>query len=159
MRSIRISIPLQQLDLLDAQSQVLRSYPVSTAKNGPGEANGSNCTPRGRHLIHACIGAGLPECTIFVAREPVGLWTPELAAADPDKDYILSRILWLTGCEAGFNQGGDVDSCSRYIYIHGTPDTQPMGEPRSHGCIRMRNPDVIDLFERVERGTAVEILG
>ncbi|TBW59637.1 L,D-transpeptidase [Marinobacter halodurans] len=136
----------------------LLTYPVSTAANGPGEANGSGCTPRGEHYIRACIGAGAPRCTVFRGRRPTGeIHTPELASACPDRDWILSRILWLCGREPGRNRGGDVDSMRRYIYIHGTPDTEPMGTPASHGCVRMRNDDVIALFERVLPGTAVTI--
>lgn len=156
MSSIRISIASQRLELLDTAGGVVRAYPVSTARNGPGERSGSECTPRGRHVIHARIGAGMPPNTIFVGRQPAGLWTPETAGAG--KDYILTRILWLSGLEPGFNQGGEVDSCRRYIYIHGTPDSEPMGEPLSHGCIRMRNADVMELFEQVAVGTPVEIL-
>jgi lipoprotein-anchoring transpeptidase ErfK/SrfK len=132
---------------------------VSTAANGPGEASGSGCTPRGRHVVRARIGAGAAVGAVFVGRRPTGeIWTPELAAQFPQRDWILTRILWLSGCEPGFNRLGSVDSMRRYIYIHGTPDSEPMGEPRSHGCIRMRNCDVIALFERVPVGTPVDIV-
>ncbi|GIX26518.1 MAG: L,D-transpeptidase [Burkholderiales bacterium] len=120
---------------------------------------GSFKTPRGRHRIRAKIGAGQPVNTVFVGRRPTGeIFTPELAAQHPDRDWILTRILWLSGCEPGFNRLGEVDSMRRYIYIHGAPDTVPMGVPASHGCIRMRNVDVMDLFDRVPVGTPVEIL-
>ncbi len=120
---------------------------------------GSFKTPRGRHRIRAKIGAGQPVNTVFVGRRPTGeIFTPELAARHPDRDWILTRILWLSGCEPGFNRLGEVDSMRRYIYIHGAPDTVPMGVPASHGCIRMRNVDVMDLFDRVPVGTPVEIL-
>ena len=155
---IRVSIPEQRLCLLDDGGALLREYPVSTASNGAGECEGSGCTPRGRHVVRARIGAGLPLNTVFVGRRPTGeVWTPELAAANPERDWILTRILWLSGCELGINRLGHVDTMRRYIYIHGTPDSEPMGEPRSHGCIRMRNADIIELFERVPAGTPVLI--
>src|SRR5690606_29750523 len=113
---------------------------------------------RGRHRICAKIGADAPLNAVFVGRRPTGeTWTPELAERHPDRDWILTRILWLDGCEDGVNRGGEVDSCRRYIYIHGTPDTEPMGDPRSTGCVRMRNVDVVELFEAVDVGTIVDI--
>jgi len=155
---IEISISEQRLRLLDDAGALLGVYPVSTALNGAGEFEGSGCTPRGRHLIRAKIGDGLPLNTVFVGRRPTGeLWTPELAAANPGRDWILTRILWLSGCEPGINRLGNVDSMRRYIYIHGTPDSEPMGVPRSHGCIRMRNADLIALFELVPPATPVLI--
>lgn len=156
---IEISIPAQRLRLVDDAGRSLAEYAVSTAANGPGEASGSGCTPRGRHLVRARIGAGAPVGAVFVGRRPTGeVWTPQLAAQFPERDWILTRILWLSGCEPGINRLGLVDSMRRYIYIHGTPDSEPMGEPRSHGCIRMRNSDVIALFERVPVGTPVDIV-
>ena len=144
MMRIVIDIPTQTLTLIDGAGEVLREYRVSTAKNGPGEQSGSFCTPRGEHWVRAKIGEGLAENTVFVRRRPTGeVWSPDLAAAQPERDWILSRILWLCGREPGLNRWGEVDSMRRYIYIHGTPDTQPMGEPRSIGCVRMRNADVI----------------
>ena len=137
---------------------MLAEYPVSTALNGPGEKKNSGCTPRGKHIVRAKIGAGKPTGTVFIGRRPTGeRWSPELAAEHPARDFILSRILWLSGCEVGINRLGDVDSMQRYIYIHGTPDTEPMGIARSHGCVRMRNTDVIELFDRVPAGTPVII--
>lgn len=131
---------------------------VSTALNGAGERDGSGCTPRGRHRVRARIGDGQPLAAVFVGRRPTGeVWTPELHAAHPGRDWILSRILWLSGTEPGRNRLGSCDSMRRYIYIHGTPDTEPMGVPRSHGCIRMRNDDVIALFDAVPAGTPVTI--
>lgn len=131
---------------------------MSTARNGAGEASGSFCTPRGRHIIRARIGAGAPIGAAFRGRRPTGeVWTPELAAANPGRDWILTRILWLSGTEPGFNRLGEVDSMRRYIYIHGTPDTEPMGVPLSIGCVRMRNRDVAELFELVPAGTKVDI--
>ena len=155
---ILIDIPSQTLSLLGADGACIRRYVVSTARNGAGEASGSFCTPRGRHIIRARIGAGAPIGAAFRGRRPTGeVWTPELAAANPGRDWILTRILWLSGTEPGFNRLGEVDSMRRYIYIHGTPDSEPMGVPLSIGCVRMRNRDVAELFELVPAGTAVDI--
>ena len=155
---ILIDIPSQTLPLLGDDGACIRRYSVSTARNGAGEASGSFCTPRGRHIIRARIGAGAPIGAAFRGRRPTGeVWTPELAAANPGRDWILTRILWLSGTEPGFNRLGEVDSMRRYIYIHGTPDTEPMGVPLSIGCVRMRNRDVVELFELVPAGTAVDI--
>ena len=133
-------------------------YIVSTALKGPGEQMDSECTPRGRHRISDKIGAGCESGTVFVGRVPTGeIWSPELAAEHPGRDWILTRILWLDGLEPGFNSGGACDTHSRYVYIHGTPDSTRLGEPGSHGCIRMANSDVITLFEQVEIGTPVTI--
>ncbi|PZP52707.1 MAG: L,D-transpeptidase [Azospira oryzae] len=155
---IRVSIPDQQLDLIEDE-RLIRRYPVSTAAAGAGEQAGSLRTPRGRHVVRAKIGAGQPINAVFVGRRPTGeIFTPELAARYPDRDWILTRILWLSGCEPGFNRLGSVDTMRRYIYIHGAPDSAPMGTPASHGCIRMRNADVLDLFDRVPVGTRVDIL-
>ena len=155
---ILIDIPSQTLSLLGDDGACIRRYSVSTARNGAGEARGSFCTPRGRHIIRARIGAGAPIGAAFRGRRPTGeVWTPELAAANPGRDWILTRILWLSGTEPGFNRLGEVDSMRRYIYIHGTPDTEPMGVPLSIGCVRMRNRDVAELFELVPAGTAVDI--
>ena len=155
---VHISIPEQRLRVLDARGECLRAWSVSTAANGPGEREGSGCTPRGRHVIRAKIGAGAPTGAVFRGRRRTGeTWTPALAARHPERDWILSRILWLSGREPGRNRLGEVDTMRRYIYIHGTPDDQPMGEPRSHGCVRMRNADVIELFDLVPAGTEVII--
>ncbi len=157
MKSIRISIPEQMLELSE-NGRVLKRYRVSTAKNGAGEKNGSFCTPRGRHVIRAKIGADAPENTVFVKRRPTGeIFTPELDARSPGRDWMLTRILWLSGCEPGFNRLGDVDTMRRYIYIHGSPDSRAMGKPGSIGCIRMHNRDVMELFDLVEAGTPVDI--
>ena len=156
---IRISIASQTLTLFDGADQVLARYPVSTASRGAGELRGSYCTPCGKHLIRARIGAGQPINAVFVARRPSGeVYSPQLAAAFPERDWILTRILWLSGCVPQRNRLGCVDTMRRYIYIHGTPDSSPMGVPRSHGCIRMRNADIIDLFDRVPVYSAVEIV-
>jgi len=150
--------------LIDLSRQTLdfggRRYSVSTARNGPGERSGSFCTPRGRHLVRARIGAGQPLNAVFVRRRPTGeIWTPELHERYPGRDWILTRILWLSGCEPGKNRLGDVDTMRRYIYIHGSPDTAEMGKPGSIGCVRMRNHDIVELFDRVAPYTLVEILG
>ena len=156
--SIHISIARQTLTLFDGAGQVLARYPVSTASRGAGELRGSYCTPRGKHLIRARIGAGQPINTVFVARRPSGeVYSPELAAAFPERDWILTRILWLSGCELERNRLGPVDTMRRYIYLHGCPDTAPLGVPASHGCIRLRNEDIVDLFDRVPVYTPVEI--
>lgn len=152
-----ISISNQQLYLLRDGQQV-GIWSVSTGLNGAGEREGSGCTPRGTHVIRACIGAGLPVRAVFVGRRFTGeLYTPELGKSFPQRDWILSRILWLSGCEPGVNRLGRVDTMRRYIYIHGTPDSEPMGVPKSHGCIRMRNTDLINLFGQVTPGTSVFI--
>lgn len=138
---------------------MLRRYAVSTAKNGAGELCGSFQTPRGHHIIRAKIGAGAPEDTVFVRRRPTGeVWTPELAEAFPGRDWILTRILWLSGKEPGFNRLGEVDTMRRYIYLHGSPDIVEMGSPGSIGCIRMRNCDIIELFDLVPPLTPVDIV-
>jgi L,D-transpeptidase YbiS len=155
---IEISIAEQRLSLLEDTGLALAVFPVSTASNGAGELKGSGCTPRGQHIVRARIGGDCEPGTVFIGRRPTGeVWTPELAAQFPERDWILTRILWLSGCEPGVNRLGNCDSMQRYIYIHGTPDSEPMGEARSHGCIRMRNDDVIELFDKVPVGTAVLI--
>jgi len=135
-----------------------KTYSVSTAKNGPGEKNGSLCTPRGRHIVRAKIGAGQPTGTVFVRRRPTGeVWTQELHAKYPGRDWILTRILWLSGREPGRNRLGDVDTMRRYIYIHGSPDSAEMGKPGSIGCVRMHNRDIVELFDLVPPYAEVEI--
>ena len=147
---------------IDVTSQKLvvgnKTYLVSTSKNGLGEKNGSFCTPRGRHIVRAKIGAGQPLGTVFARRRPTGeIWTPALHALHPGRDWMLTRILWLSGCEPGKNRMGDVDTMRRYIYIHGSPDTAQMGIPGSIGCVRMRNADVVELFDLVPPYTPVDI--
>lgn len=155
---IEISLATQTLTLFPENASSLISYPVSTALNGPGERQSSGCTPRGYHYVRAMIGDGAPLNAVFVARRPTGeVYSAELARQFPKRDWILSRILWLCGLESGKNRGSGVDSFRRFIYIHGTPDSEPMGVPRSHGCIRMRNTDVVDLYSRVTPGTPVLI--
>jgi len=152
-----ISIAEQRMRLLES-GMVVAEYPVSTAKNGPGEKMGSFCTPTGWHRIRAKIGGGLPINSVFVRRRATGeIYSPQLALEHPERDWILSRILWLGGLEPGKNRYGVVDSTWRYIYIHGTPDEKMTGLPESHGCVRMLNIDVIALFERVPSGCLVWI--
>ncbi len=159
MNSIQISLTAQTLTLRDGAGRTLAVWPVSTGAKGAGEEAGSYRTPRGRHVIRACIGGGQPLNAVFRARRPTGeVYGPELAAKWPDRDWILTRILWLSGCEPGFNRLGNRDTMRRYIYIHGTPDTEPMGIPASHGCIRMRNADVAELYGQVSAGTPVCIV-
>lgn len=136
----------------------LKQYPVSTAKKGCGEVRGSECTPTGWHKIRAKIGADQPVDSVFVGRRPTGeIYSPALAQQFPERDWILSRILWLNGLEPGKNRYGAVDTGWRYIYIHGCPEHCPMQVPDSHGCIRLRNNDLLDLFERVTPGMLVFI--
>jgi lipoprotein-anchoring transpeptidase ErfK/SrfK len=158
MSRIKINITSQELDLYDDSGSLLKHYRISSAKNGVGEQNGSYCTPRGRHIVRARIGAGQPVNTVFVERRPTGeVYSAELAQGLPRRDWILTRILWLSGCERGYNRLGKVDTMRRAIYIHGSPDTAEMGKPGSHGCIRMRNEDIVELFELVPVRTPVEI--
>ncbi|MCR8913848.1 L,D-transpeptidase [Marinobacter panjinensis] len=155
---IEIDLARQTLTLFPEDATSSISYPVSTALNGPGERHSSGCTPRGSHYVRAMVGGGVPLNSVFVARRPTGeVYSADLARQFPERDWILSRILWLCGLESGKNRGPGVDSFRRFIYIHGTPDSEPMGAPRSHGCIRMRNADVVDLYSRVRPGTTVLI--
>jgi len=155
---IHISIARQELTLFDDNGRELSRYPVSTAERGVGEQRGSYCTPRGQHLIRAKIGAGQAAGTVFVARRPSGeIYLPELGRLFPERDWILTRILWLSGRQPGFNRLGDCDTMHRYIYIHGSPDSVTMGKPGSHGCIRMRNADIVELFDRVAPYIPVDI--
>ena len=158
---IEISLASQQLSVIEASPEgeiLLRQYPVSTALNGAGEAEGSYCSPRGKHCIAQKIGADAPLFAVFKGRQPTGaIWTPELEAKAPGCVWILSRILWLEGMEAGKNRGDKVDSHARYIYIHGTNEEHKIGIPVSHGCIRMKNADVVALYDLVEMGTEVNI--
>lgn len=156
-KRIHISIAEQRLRLLDGE-HIAFEAPVSTAANGPGEENGSGCTPRGWHIVRAKIGTDCAVGTVFKGRRPSGeIYSDELGRKEPQRDWILSRILWLSGTEKGRNRLGNVDTMRRYIYIHGTPDSEPMGTPLSHGCVRMRNSDIIALFEQVNTGTPVLI--
>jgi L,D-transpeptidase YbiS len=156
---IIINIDQQQLLVFDKQDQVIFSAQVATASNGVGEMNGSEKTPRGQHIIRAKIGAGAKENSVFVARRPTGeIYSPELRKLHPERDWILTRILWLSGLEVGKNRLGNQDTMRRFIYIHGAPPEDKMGIPSSHGCIKMNNADVIKLFDLVDHGTPVNIL-
>lgn len=155
---INISISDQQLDLLGTNDEVIKSYLISSAKNGTGQQYGSFCTPLGKHIIRAKIGKGQPVNTVFIKRRPTGeIYSEALAAQFPNRDWMLTRIMWLSGCEPGFNRLGPVDTMRRYIYIHGSPDTAEMGKPGSIGCIRMRNSDILELFDCIDVGIAVNI--
>ncbi len=155
---IEVDLNAQLLCLRSSSTAEVLEYPVSTALNGGGEKQDSGCTPRGLHYIRASIGGSLPLGTVLIGRRPTGeIYSPELARREPSRDWILSRILWLCGRDWGINRGPGVDSFRRFIYIHGTPDSEPMGVARSHGCIRMRNDDVADLYRRVWPGVTVMI--
>ena len=155
---IVVDIAKQHLTL-ESGGSIVMDVPVSTAINGAGEEQGSECTPRGRHIIRAKIGEECPVNSVFVARRPTGeIYNRELDEQFPGRDWILTRILWLSGLEVGKNRLGSVDTMRRFIYIHGTPDDVPLGVPASHGCVRMRNSDIIDLFDRVAVGTRVHIV-
>ena len=154
---LHVSIAEQRLYAF-SQQQLQRIYTVSTALKGPGEENGSGCTPRGRHYIRAKIGGQLPAMAVLRGRRWTGeIWTPELHQAYPERDWILSRILWLSGCELSRNRLGSTDTFRRYIYIHGTADEALLGQPYSHGCIRMANQDLIELYAQLGDACPVEI--
>ncbi|WP_429324718.1 L,D-transpeptidase family protein [Paraburkholderia sp. GAS348] len=154
---LAVNLPRQSLTFIRDGLSV-RTYPISSAKNGAGERMGSGCTPRGHHVIRAKIGSFCPVGTVFAGRRTTGeVYSSELASKFPARDWILTRILWLCGCEVERNRLGEVDTMRRYIYIHGCPDTEPMGIPASHGCIRMRNADIVELFDLVESRTRVLI--
>lgn len=154
---IEINIGEQRLRYWE-NGALMMDVPVSTAKNGAGEQQGSECTPRGEHIIRAKIGGGCAPGTVLVGRRPTGeIYSRELGERFPGRDWILTRILWLSGREPGRNRWGDVDSMRRYIYLHGTPDHVVLGVPGSRGCVRMRNSDIIALFDRVPAGTPVII--
>lgn len=154
---IEVSIPEQRLELRRGE-QVLFATEISTARNGMGEVAGSESTPRGWHVIRAKIGSGLPANSVLVARRPTGeFYTPALREQYPGRDWILTRILWLSGLEVGKNRLGQVDTMRRYVYLHGCPDDDVLGVPSSHGCVKLHNDAVIELFERVSTGTRVLI--
>lgn len=156
---IEVHVPTQILRLQDGRGQLLLETRIATARKGVGEINGSEQTPRGWHKVRAKIGAGQPANTIFVARRPTGeMYSPEMRTRYPGRDWILTRIMWLSGLEPGKNRLGNVDTMRRFVYIHGCPDEDPMGIPSSHGCIKMRNSELIDFFERVPVGTRVNII-
>lgn len=161
---INIAKQSLMLQVPNKEGEVLETiFSISTAKNGIGSQEGTGCTPLGRHCIAEKIGADMPINSVFVARVATGeLYNQQLATEHPNRDWILTRIMWLTGCEPGVNKGENAQGCcdtyQRYIYIHGTPDMEPMGVPLSHGCVRMRNKDLIWLFDNVDEGTPVEIV-
>ena len=155
---IEIKIGSQYLDVINNSQVKIKSYQISSAKNGVGQDRGSFCTPLGKHVIRAKIGEGQPVNTVFIRRRPTGeIYSPSLGEKYPDRDWILTRILWLSGCEPGFNRLGTVDTMRRYIYIHGSPDSIDMGSPGSIGCIRMLNTDLLELFDLTDVGTEVNI--
>jgi len=156
-RHVFVSLEAQRLDLLEGDA-VIRSYPISSSRHGPGERTDSYQTPRGRHIIRAKIGAGEPERAVFRGRRATGeIYSDALAQTHPGRDWVLTRILWLSGTEVGRNRLGSVDSMRRYIYIHGAPSSEPLGVARSLGCVRMSNADIMQLFDLVAPGTVVEI--
>ncbi len=151
---IEISIQDQLLRLFKADAVV--EYSISTSALGPGQQKNSNQTPLGWHVLRAKIGHNAPLNSVFVGRRLSGeIYSSQLADQFPSRDWILTRILWLSGCEVGRNRLKNVDTMQRFIYIHGTPDTEPMGEAKSHGCIRMRNKDVVELFDVIAVGTPI----
>ncbi|MEM7467957.1 MAG: L,D-transpeptidase [Pseudomonadota bacterium] len=155
---IEVDLSSQQMTVFLDDGE-MSCYPISSAKNGPGEVLDSECTPRGLHVIAEKIGAAAPENAVFVGRKPTGeIYSETLAESSGERDWILTRIMWLDGREEGKNKGGKVDSKRRYIYIHGTPDSTPLRIPGSRGCIRMKNADIIELFELVSVGTSIEIV-
>lgn len=149
----------QQILVCYEGTKALQTYAISTGINGYGEEKNSGKTPRGLHIVRAKIGENLPINSVLRGRRPTGeIYNASLAAQYPNRDWILSRILWLSGCEIGKNRLGNVDTMQRYIYLHGTPDSEPMGVPASHGCIRLHNADMISLFNRVPLACKVDIL-
>ncbi len=157
-----INIATQTLILYKGKVEISR-YSISTAKNGIGSQEDSGCTPLGHHIIAQKIGGNQPINTVFIGRVPTGeIYSVELGAQHPERDWILSRILWLQGLEEGSNSGHNAQGCcdtyQRYIYIHGTPDDESMDEPLSHGCVRMRNEDIIEFYKQVEEGTPVTLI-
>ncbi len=160
MAYIEVDVAHQRLRLFEREgARAVWETAIATARNGVGERYGSYQTPRGLHLVRAKIGAGAPRGAVFVGRRPTGeIYSPALRQLHPQRDWVLTRILWLSGLTVGQNRLGDVDTMRRYIYIHGAPDEDPMGVPSSHGCVKMRNDDVLQLFERVPAGTRVHII-
>lgn len=158
--TLEIDISNQSMKVLDAAGSEISTYAVSTASNGPGQIMDSGCTPLGKHVVRAKIGEGQPVNSVFRGRRPSGeIYQQGMRDQYPGRDWILTRILWLSGVEPGFNRLGNVDTMRRYIYIHGTPDEIELGRPGSHGCVRMRNRDLLELFEMIPVGTPVNIHG
>ena len=162
MNYIHIIPSSQTLNLIHNNKPVIK-YTISTAKNGLGEKKGSEKTPTGWHVVRAKIGDGQKLNTVFVSRRPTGeiysseLLAKEIAAKNPNRDWILTRIFWLSGLEIGKNRLGDVDTMQRYVYIHGSPDSVSFGKPNSRGCVNMKNNDLLDLFAKVPVGTKIFI--
>lgn len=161
-KQVVIDITTQTLILYKDKKELSR-YKISTAKNGIGSQEGSGCTPLGRHIIAQKIGGEYPINTVFIGRVATGeIYNIALGEKHPKRDWILSRILWLQGLEDGVNSGHNAQGCcdtyQRYIYIHGTPDDEPMDEPLSHGCVRMRNADIIEFYRQVDEGTPVTLI-
>jgi hypothetical protein len=157
-RNLYIEVSSQLLSCIE-DGTIVRSYPVSTALAGTGECRDSGCTPMGKHKIRLKIGQGCPLNSVFISRRPSGeIYDETLAKQAPERDWILTRILWLSGLQSGINRGGEVDTLSRYIYIHGTADEHLIGRPVSHGCIRMRNLDMLELFDWVSNDMLVDIV-
>jgi len=147
----------QQLMYFYQQDQLTHTYSVSTAKNGLGNKEGSYQTPYGFHNIDEKIGDGQPLNMMFKGRQALG----EIAIINHPKyteqDSITTRILWLSGLQEGINLSGDVDTKQRYIYIHGSADEAHIGQAVSHGCIRMKNTDILELFDRLDDKAIVYI--
>jgi lipoprotein-anchoring transpeptidase ErfK/SrfK len=154
---INISVSSQKLSLFQ-EGELISSYKVSTALKGVGQEKNTNKTPLGNHIIRAMIGRNLPIYAVIKARRYTNeIWTKELDDPSITVDWILSRVIWLSGKDLGRNRLGNVDTMQRYIYIHGTNEEHLLGTPSSHGCIRMSNEDVIELFDLVSVGDIVEI--
>jgi len=156
VRLLLVSINGQTLRYFES-GRLKKAYVVSTSKRPPSNRKGSMGTPTGLHKIDEKIGAGSPPGIVFKSRRSTGFHFNERPAAEGETDFVTSRILWLRGLEPGVNAGGDVDSHSRYIYIHGTNHEADLGRPTSHGCVRMGNLDIVELFEHVRTGDLVWI--
>ena len=158
-KSIAIDLPSQTLRAMESGREAMR-FSVSTSSRGAGERMGSFRTPRGLHIVRAKIGAGAAVNAVFRGRRPTGeIYSPELGRLHPGRDWILTRILWLSGCEVGRNRLGEVDTMRRLIYIHGAPDDAEMGVPGSIGCVRLANRDILPLFAWTDCGAPVDITG
>ena len=159
VQRIEVQLAAQQLIGFGTADRMLCHYSIASAANGVGQQQRSECTPLGEHRVRAKVGDGAAVNSVFVGRRLSGeIYSEKLASQFPNRDWILTRILWLCGNQPGFNRGGTVDTMRRYIYIHGAPDSHAMGAPSSHGCIKMRNADILELFQRVSVGTAVNII-
>ena len=154
---INVDISQQRMYLFN-QNKLVKSYPVSTSSFGEGQIENSFKTPLGKHVISELFGTNVDKNEIFVNRTLINRKATIIDnSIDTDNDFITSRIMWLKGLEDGTNLGGNVDSYSRYIYIHGTQEEGLIGKKASHGCIRLFNHDVIELYEIIEEGTTVNI--